>query len=196
MKTAMVIAGIVILIAGLGILVYGVYYQSNQTTITQVVPFSERVNTDAGGTWVHTMKTLQAGETVNGTAQILSYNQSAGPVFLYIQNESAYIYWGGCAPCSLPSLGYSNLENYTLPSNGVKSFSWTAPYSGSFYFIFDNENYNQVANATFAATGTTTSTVTGNTTLVLGGLAVAVVGVIVAVVGLSMVTRPASPKTS
>lgn len=193
MKTLVVVAGIVVLIIGLGVLAYGIYYPTNKTTSTQIVPQSKR-SVDANGLWSFGLN-LNNGETINGTAQILSYNQTAGPIFLYVQNESAFIYWGGCAPCSLPSSGYNNLENYTLPSNGVKAFSWTAPYAGAFYFVFDNENYNQNANASLAVSETSVSSSTGNSTLFFAGLSVAVVGVIIAVAGASMggLVKPPKP---
>ncbi|MGI0086249.1 MAG: hypothetical protein ACREBQ_14310, partial [Nitrososphaerales archaeon] len=188
MKSVIVVAGIVVLIIGLGILVYGVYYSSSTTKTVSVVPQSSS-SVVANGMWELGMN-LQSGEKISGTAQILSYNATAGPVFLYIQNESTYIYWGGCAPCGLPSGGYVNLENYTVGSNGMYSFTWSVPYTGAFYFVFDNENYNQNTNATMVATGAINSTTSGNTTLVLSGLGVAVVGVIIAVAGATMGGRP------
>lgn len=192
MKTTLVVAGIVILVVGLGILVYGLYATSNNSTTTEVVPQTQR-SIDGGGSWVLGMN-LKSGETLTGTAQISSYNSSAGPVFLYIQNESAYIYWGGCMPCTLPSSGYVNMENYTVPSSGVQTFTWTAPYTGAFYFIFDNENYNQNTQASASIAATVPSTTHGNSTLVFAGLAVVVVGIIVAIAAASMSGSPKPPK--
>ncbi len=192
MKTTVVVAGIVILIVGLGILAYGFSYTTNQTTTTQAVPKSQR-SIDGNGLWAFGVN-LKSGEKLNGTAQIASYNSSAGPIFVYIQNESTYIYWGGCAPCGLPSGGYSGFENYTLPASGVESFTWTAPYTGSFYVVFDNEYYGQGANASLAATGSTVTTSTGNSTLVFAGLGVAVVGIIIAIAGATMGGTPKPPK--
>ncbi len=197
MKTSFVVVGIVVLIIGIGVAVYGLYYPAaapKATTVT-VVPASSR-SIDKDGMWSFGVN-LQKGETLNGTAEILSYNQTAGPVFVYIQNESTFIYWGGCAPCSLPSGGYNGLENYTLPSNGVKAFTWTAPYSGAFYLVFDNENYNQKANATLQASGTvppaSSSSTAMNSTVVAVGAAIAIIGAVIA--GAGAVIKPARPNT-
>jgi hypothetical protein len=194
MKTSILVAGIVILIIGLGVAVYGIYYPATKPTTTTVVPASSR-SVDANGMWSFGVN-LQKGETLNGTAQILSYNQTAGPIFFYIQNESTFIYWGGCAPCSLPSGGYNGLENYTLPSNGVKTFTWTAPYAGAFYLIFDNENYNQKANATLQANGTVPSSGSAamNPTIVAVGAAVAIIGAVIAGAGVIMKTSGPAPQ--
>lgn len=195
MKTSVVVGGIVLLIIGVALLAYGLYYPtSSAPSVVQAVPLASR-NIDAGGTWSFGVS-LQKGEALNGTAQILDYNQSAGPIFLYIQNESTFIYWGGCAPCALPSSGYSGLANYTI-SNGIEKFSWTVPYTGSFYFSFDNENYGQLANATFAATGAMPSSGSGtmvNNSLVYAGAIVAVIGAIVTGIGVTIRGSPSSRK--
>jgi len=204
MKTSIAVVGVIILLIGAGVLVYGMNYPSPPATTTTttmtpssvaVVPATSRT-VDAGGLWSFGMN-LQKGETVSGTASIQGYNSSAGPVFFYIQNESTFIYWGGCAPCALPSGGYTGLANYTLPSSGTYSFTWTAPYSGAFYLAFDNENYNQKANANLQATGsfpatTTTivssppSSMTTNNNLVYAGAIVMVLGIIIVALGAMM----------
>ncbi len=196
MKAVIAVLGVIVLLLGVGLTAYGASSQISQTT-----PKSTSVNTvvtpqttrdiDAGGVWSPGAALLTKGETVTGTFTISNYSSSVGPVFLYVQNISQFIAWGSCAPCTSPSL-----ENWTLPSSGTYSFTWTVPYNSSFYMSFDSESYNAVAPAVYLANGTTTETTSvvttsPNTTFIDSGAGLVVLGAIVIAVGMIM---PNSPK--
>lgn len=199
----MVAAGIVVLLVGLGLWFFAVYTPvptstSTATSTVSVIPSTNR-NIDANGDWSHGMS-LQKGETVTGTATIQSFNSTAGPAFFYVMNESLFIDWGGCAPCTEPSsamghLATGSLQNMTMPSTGTLSISYTAPSTGAYYVVFDNEFYGQSAQATVSASGVETSTVTTNSPyaggyLPLAGAAIAVLGIIIAAMSLMMKGKP------
>jgi hypothetical protein len=198
-KTSIAAAGIVVLLIGLGIWAFAAYspIPSSTTTTTSTVtaiPATSRA-IDGGGTWSHGMN-LQGGETVSGTATIQNFNQSAGPVFLYLMNESVFIDWGGCAPCTEPSsamghLAAGSFQNYTIPSTGTLSFTYTAPNTGGYYAVFDDEAYGSSAQASLSANGVTSATMTTNSPYVGGylplvGVAIAVLGIIIAALSLML----------
>jgi hypothetical protein len=189
LKPYIVIPGVIVLIIGIGLFSVSYLAPATQTITTThvVIPDATR-KIDAGGTWSFGTN-LTKGEVLNGALSIANYNASAGPIFFYIQNESSYVSWGGCAPCA-----GNNLENYTLPSSGSYSFSWTAPYSGPFYLTFDDEAYPQSAQAAFNANGTVTTTNSiPNTSFGYPGVALSVIGVALAAVGSVVGGRKSSP---
>ncbi|MDG6901461.1 MAG: hypothetical protein JRM80_05815 [Nitrososphaerota archaeon] len=203
MKTTIVAAGIVVLLIGLGLWFFATSTPvptstSTTTTTASVIPSTNR-NIDANGDWSHGMN-LQGGEAVTGTATIQNFNKSAGPAFFYIMNESVFIDWGGCAPCTEPSsavghLAQGSLVNSTMPTSGTLAFSYTAPTTGAYYVVFDNEAYGQSAQATVSATGVASSAVTTSSPyaggyLPLIGAAIAVVGVIIAAMSVMMKGKP------
>ena len=184
------------LLLGIGLAAYGASSPVSQTTpkstsVNSVVTPQTTRDIDSGGIWSPGAAVLTKGESVTGTFTISNYSSSVGPVFLYIQNISQFIAWGSCAPCTSPSL-----ENWTLPSSGTYSFTWTVPYNSSFYMSFDSESYNAVAPAVYSANGTTTETTSAvttspNTTFIDSGAGLVVLGAIVIAVGMIM---PNSPK--
>jgi hypothetical protein len=127
---------------------------------------------------------LTQGQTVTGTVTVSNYSSKAGPIFVYVENEPAFIAWGACAPCG----GQTQL-NKSLSSTGSYTFTWTAPSAGSYYFVLDAEYYNAAAPSSFSATAATTTTIqtsqtTPNTTTDYAGVAVAVVGAVILGIGL------------
>ena len=203
MKNSILAVGVEILVIGLGIWALAAYTPvptstSTATSTANIVPSTNR-NIDANGDWSHGVN-LQAGEVVTGTASIASFNPSAGPAFFYFLNESVFIDWGGCAPCAEPSsavghLATGSFSNYTMPASGTYSFSYTAPSTGAYYLVFDNEAYGQSAQATLSANGVYQSAMTTNSPYVSGylpliGAAIAVIGIIVAAMSVVMQGKP------
>ena len=199
MRTSVVAVGIVVIVIGLGLWAFAVYtpaptQTSSTSTSEAVIPTSNRA-IDANGIWAFGMN-LHAGEQVTGTAVIQSFNGTAGPAFFYIQNESVFLDWGGCAPCAEPSQAVGHLspgtfKNYTIPASGSLSFSWTAPSAGAYYAIFDDESYGAPAQATLNVNGVAPMTVTTsapylNGNLPLVGAAIAQIGDLDAGVGAVM----------
>ena len=208
MKRSVAVVGVVVLLIGLGVWAFAAYspVPSSTTTTTStanVVPTTNR-NIDPNGDWSHGVS-LQAGEVVTGTATIQSFNASAGPAFFYFMNESIFIDWGGCAPCTEPSsavghLATGALHNATISSSGTYSFSYTVPSTGAYYLVFDNEAYGQSALATLTANGVYESPVTAASPYVGGylpliGVAIAVIGIIIAALSVAMkgTSKAASP---
>lgn len=203
MKTPIAAAGVVVLLIGLGIWAFAAYSPVPSSTSTttntfSAIPSASR-NIDGGGTWSHGVN-LQAGEVVTGTAAIQNFNKSAGPVFFYIMNESVFIDWGGCAPCAEPSsavghLAAGSFQNNTIPSSGTLSFTYTAPNTGGYYAVFDDEAYGPSAQASLSANGVASSTMTTNSPYVGGylpllGAAIAVLGIIIAALSFVMKGKP------
>jgi hypothetical protein len=154
------------------------------TTSTDAVVRNTNRVVSPTGFWAMGAANLNQGEPITGTVSVSNFTASKGPIFVYVQNESSFIAWGGCAPC-----GATNALNQSLPSSGTYTISWTAPAAGSYYFVLDDSYYNAAAPASFSATGTTsaTSQVTQtipNTTADYGGFALAVIGAIVLGVGI------------
>ncbi|SRR5579875_109501 len=188
MRVTIAIIGIVILIIGIALVGYGASTPIKQTTTqttTQDVALSPQTTRviDANGVWSPGAQVLSKGEAITATFTLSNYSASQGPVFLYVQNISQFIKWGGCAPCTSPSL-----LNQTLPSSGTYTLSWTAPADGSYYFTFDDEAYGAAASAQFSASGNNVSSVpitttSQNTTLLYSGAALIVIGAIVLAVG-------------
>jgi hypothetical protein len=195
MKATIAALGIVVLIAGVGILAYGLSAPltsssaSTSTATGAVVGDTNRV-VSANGFWAMGAANLNQGEPVTGTVSISNYSAAMGPIFVYVQNESNFIAWGACAPC-----GVSNVLNQTLPSSGSYTLSFTAPSKGSFYFVLDNSYYGDASPATFSANGQTVqitqlSITSGNTNLNYGGAAIAVIGSVILGAGIVMGTHP------
>ena len=203
MKTSIAVTGVVVLLIGLGVWAVAAYSPiptstSTMTSTVSVIPSTNR-NIDPNGDWSHGM-TLQQGETVTGTATIQSFNSSAGPAFFYVMNESTFIDWGGCAPCKEPSVAGTHLDtgtfqNTTMPASGTLQISYTAPTTGAYYVVFDNEAYGQSAQASVSASGVASSMVTTASPYVGGylpllGAAVAVLGIIIAALSVVMKGKP------
>jgi hypothetical protein len=199
LRTSLVAVGIVLIVVGLGLWAFAVYTpaptQTSTTTTTEAaIPSSNRA-IDANGVWAFGMN-LQGGEQISGNAVIQNFNTTAGPAFFYIQNESLFIDWGGCAPCAEPSQAMGHLapgsfQNFTIPSSGSLSYSWTAPTTGAYYAVFDDSAYGAPAQATLTANGVAPITVTTsapylNGYLPLTGAAIAVIGIIIAAIGAVM----------
>ncbi|MDA4124640.1 MAG: hypothetical protein OK438_04215 [Thaumarchaeota archaeon] len=191
MKATVAVLGVVVLLIGVGLVAYGVTSPLSQTsqkttTVHTVVTPKTTRSIDAFGIWAPAAAVLTKGEVVTGTFTISNYSSSVGPIFMYAQSISQFIAWGNCAPCASPSL-----DNWTLPSSGTYTVTWTVPNNGSFYVSFDNEYYNAVAPAVYAANGTTTSTTniittTPNTTYIDLGAGLIIVGAIVIAAGVIM----------
>ncbi len=201
MKTAIIAAGILVLLVGIAVIAYGLSSPTTSTSASTttasdpVVPNTSRT-ISTNGFWAMGAASLVPGESVTGTVAVSNYSSSAGPIFVYVQNESTFIAWGACAPC-----GVSNQLNKSLSSTGSYTFTWTAPQAGSYYFVLDAEYYNAAAPASFSANAMTTSTIqisqsTPNTTVNYGGVAVAVVGAIILGMGLIVGTQARKPPGS
>ncbi|HZW84819.1 MAG TPA: hypothetical protein VFE91_02820, partial [Nitrososphaerales archaeon] len=183
--------GVVVLIIGFAIAGFGLTTPVTTTTTTtgtttQALVRSTQRTVLANGFWAMGAANLQPGEVVTGSVSVSNYSAAKGPVYVYVQNESSFIAWGGCAPC-----GGTNELNKSLPSSGSYSFTWTAPKGGSYFFVLDSDYYGAAAPASFQATGvasgTSSSTSTApNTTLNYGGFGVAVLGAIILAAGLVM----------
>ncbi|MDA4128807.1 MAG: hypothetical protein OK422_05095 [Thaumarchaeota archaeon] len=189
MKSSVVMAGVVVLIVGFAIAGYGLATpgkQTNTSTTTATVAAVRNTNrvVAANGFWAMGAANLSQGQTVTGTVSVSNFSAAKGHVFLYVLNESSFIGWGACVPCSA-----TNYLNKSLPTAGTYSFTWTTPASGSYYFVLDDNYYSAAAPATFVANaaGATTFTTTQtnpNSTLDYGGVAVAVLGAVILGVGL------------
>lgn len=202
MKSSIIGVGVIVLIIGIALFAYGLVGTSGSgsttTSTVSAVPISQRT-IDADGTWSFG-KTFTAGQVVTGQASISGFNSSAGTAFFYVQNESSFIAWAGCSPCT----GVNQL-NKTFTSSGSITFTWTVPATGAYYFVFDNEIYNQKAAATFSANATQAGTANGQPGSMTSpaseaGIALVVIGAIIAIVGVALKprTRPAmqpEPKT-
>jgi hypothetical protein len=197
MRAQLVAVGAVILIVGIAIAAYGLATPVTQTTSTTttstgaVVRDTGRTVT-ANGFWAMGAANLANGEKITGTVTVDNFSSSKGPMFIYVQNESSFIAWGGCAPC-----GATNELNASLPTSGSYSISWTAPKAGSYYFVLDASYYGAAAPSHFSATGVTstntqTTQTNPNTTLNYGGFVVAILGSLVLAAGL--VLGPAAKK--
>jgi hypothetical protein len=192
MKTAIVVIGVIILLIGVGLLAYGeanpIKTGGNSTSVLS--PQSTRA-IDPDGTWSPGAQVLSKGETVTAKFTITNYSSSMGPIFLYVQNLSQFIAWGGCAPCTSPSL-----VNQTLPSSGTFTLTWTVPYNDSYYFTFDNEFYNASAPAVFSANATVNSTTSSpNTTFLYSGVPLIIIGAIIIAIGLLVSGSRPPPST-
>ena len=160
--------------------------QTKTTTVTSTQSIIRPANRvlSANGFWAMGAPNLQQGQKISYTVTVSNYTASEGPLFLYVQNESTFVAWGGCAPCA-----GTNEQNQSLSQSSPYSFSWTVPASGSYYFVLDASYYNASAAASFSATHVSTSTsqstqTTPNTSLDYAGVIVAVVGAIVLGIGL------------
>ncbi len=198
MKTSIIAAGLLVLVVGIAIAAYGLATPTTQTSSTTtsttaaVVPSTNRV-ISTSGFWAMGAASLTPGESVTGTVTVSNYSSSKGPIFVYIQNEPAFIAWGACAPC-----GGQNELNKSLSSSGSYTFTWSAPAAGSYYFVLDAEYYNAASPASFSAVGTTSATVqtsqtSPNTSLDYAGVGIAVVGAVILGAGL-IVGTPAAKK--
>jgi hypothetical protein len=202
-KASIAAVGVVVLLIGLGIWAFAAYSpipSSTATTTSTVtaIPAASR-DIDGGGTWSAGVN-LKGGETVTGTATIQNFNKSAGPVFFYLMNESIFIDWGGCSPCTEPSAAVGHLaagsfQNNTMPSTGTLSFTYTPPTTGGYYVVFDDEVYGSSAQASISANGAVSTTMTTNSPYASGylplvGAAIAVVGIIIAALSLMMKGKP------
>ncbi len=197
MKSQIAAVGVVVLVIGIAIAGFGLSNPVTQTSTTTTTT-TEAVVRDTGrtvtanGFWAMGAANLNAGEQVTGTVSVDNFSASDGPMFIYVQNESSFIAWGGCAPC-----GATDQVNASLPSSGSYSINWTAPKAGSYYFVLDGSYYRAAAPSHFAAAGvanvSSQSTETSpNTTYNYGGFAVAVLGAIALAGGL--VAGPAAKK--
>jgi hypothetical protein len=190
MKKLVAIVGVVVLLIGIAVLAYGfanpVTTQTTRTTSTMVsvVPQTSR-SIDAGGIWSPGAVNLQQGEVVTGSFAVTDYASSAGPVFVYIQDEQQFRAWFGCSPCTSPSDG-----NYTASSTS-QSFTWTVPQTGAYYFVVDALSYGKSASTTFKADGAIPTTVTDvtvspNMPVLEAGVGLMVLGAIVLAAGIVM----------
>jgi hypothetical protein len=191
MKTSLAVGGIVVLLIGIAIAGYGLSSPMSQTstatstTTAALVRDTSRV-VSANGFWAMGAANLVPGEAVTGSVSVSNFSAAKGPIFIYVQNESSFIAWGGCAPC-----GATNQANNSLPASGTYSFTWTAPKAGSYYFVLDADYYGAAAPASFSASGVTSVTTSNtqtvpNSTLDYGGVAVAVLGAVILGAGLVM----------
>ncbi len=191
MRAQLVAVGIVVLLAGIAVAAYGLSSPISQTSTTTATTTAAVVRdtgrtVSANGFWAMGAANLNSGEQITGTVSVSNFSAAKGPIFIYVQNESSFIAWGGCAPC-----GGTNELNKTLSSSGSYSISWTAPSSGSYYFVLDASYYGAAAPAHFSATGVTTASTqttqsSPNTTLNYGGFAVAVLGAVLLAAGIVM----------
>ena len=186
MKTGIVVAGVVVFI--IGIAIFGAFeFTPAPTTMTtttaneSVVPNANR-NIDGGGTWSFGFNGLK-GETVTGTATVSNYNAAGGPIFFYIMNESSFIYWGGASPAVVPgAVAAGNLVNYSIPSSGTKTFSFTVPTTGGWYMVFDNEFNSASAQASITSSGV--AMVESSTSSPYLGGSLPAIGAVIAVLGI------------
>lgn len=201
LKAGIVAAGLVVFIIGLAIFAFAEFTPAPTTTTTtttnpSVVPNASRT-IDADGTWSFGFNGLK-GETVTGTATVSGYSSSSGPIFFYIMNESTFIDWGGCSPCSEPgAMAAGNMANFTLPSSGTKTFTFSLPTTGGWYMAFDDESYNANAQASITTSGVASVTSSTSSPYLGGslpaiGAAIAVIGIIIG--GLGFVARGSEPQ--
>ena len=191
MRTSIVLVGVVILVIGIALIGYGYTAGSSSTTTSTVavVPSTSR-NIDAGGIWTAGSHNLQSGQVVTGSYTVANFNNSAGSPSFLIMNESQWANWGACAPCATPTI-----MNKSVTGSGT--FTWTAPYSGAFYFAIDDSNYGQPLSISFVSNSVQSNAITtsNNPTFVYAGVALVLVGAIILALGLIMRGTVTTPRT-
>ncbi len=192
MRTQLVAAGIVVLLIGVAIAVYGLSTPESQTTTTTTTTTQALVRDTSrvvspNGFWAMGAANVVQGESVTGSVSVSNYSKSDGPIFVYVLDEPTFIDWGGCAPC-----GESHAAvNASLSTSGSYSISWTAPAAGSYYFVLDSSYYGAAAPASFSASGVANTSVQStqsvpNSTFNYAGFAIAVLGAIVLAAGVML----------
>ncbi len=147
MVSKFALIGLVILVVGLIVGVYGVYTPVSAQSKTNVSLLNTQTSIDAND-YASKNVVLNSGQTVNIQASIANKTT----FFLYIMNQSQYYVYYGCAPaCYQPLLGGNgtfwqqanetegalvNVSSLT-PSSSY-SGTFTAPSNGTYYFVMDN----------------------------------------------------------
>lgn len=185
MKVAVLVLGIIILIAGIGVFVYGYATPVSRTVSTpmtsnvQLPPVSDHPIAQ-GGTFATGSVQLTAGTHLAGQFSIQNYSTSSGPFFFYILDKPTFVTWGNCSPCDVTAA-----VNGTASSSGTSTFSWTVPTTGSYFFVYDGEAYKSGSLVSLTGSGSLSTTQTNmvqssNTAMIYLGAVLTVVGLIVA----------------
>ena len=188
MKPAFLVLGLILLVAGLGLLFWGfanpIVTQTSQVSTQQVdIPQVNNQVVAKGGTFATPGVELQQGTTVEGTFTNSNFTSSSGRFYFYVQDTPTYNSWGSCKPCAVHSS-----YNQSATASGVTNLYWAAPSSGTYYFIFDGEAYKATSVISLSATAKVQSTTTqtntsANAQYVDVGSGLAIVGGALAVVG-------------
>lgn len=147
MVAKVALIGLVILVVGLIVGIYGVYTPVSAQKASTITLLNVQASVDAND-YQSKNVVLNQGETVNYQASIANTTI----FYLYIMNQSQYYNFYGCAPfCYQPLLGGNGtfwqqagesqgaLVNIsTLTPSSSKSGSFTAPSDGTYYFVLDN----------------------------------------------------------
>ena len=193
------VVGIVILVIGLLVGIYGVYTPVSAQKQQSYTLLSTSVRVDPNDYAAQNVLLAQ-GQVIN--YQISIQNQTTFQ--LTIMNQSQYYTFYGCAPfCRSgnitgppggPPVGYvpeqnlTSFVNATVTPSAAVANSFTAPANGTYYFIFDNSVGPSYAtyigqNASGFTTGSFSLTTTGlvttnvvNWNFVGAGIALLIVG--------------------
>lgn len=147
MVAKLALIGLVILVVGLIVGIYGVYTPVSAQTQSTVTLLNVQASVDAND-YQSKNVVLNQGETVNYQASIANTTV----FYLYVMNQAQYYNYYGCAPfCYQPLLGGNGnfwqqagesqgaLVNIsTLTPSSPSSGSFTAPSDGTYYFVLDN----------------------------------------------------------
>jgi hypothetical protein len=138
--------GVVILLLGLSIGLFAFYYPLSSTS-TLNSTFSTPVSVDPNDFKSETLS-MTKGEVVNYAMQL----DNATSIWMYIMNSTQYSIFLKCAPkCAQPLLGGKGTYyeqaglsrpdyflNVSISESKPYKSNFTAPTSGTFFFVFDN----------------------------------------------------------
>lgn len=147
MVARLALIGLVILVIGLIVGVYGVYTPVSAQKQTTISLLNVQASVDAND-YQSKNVILNQGQSIDFQASI----QNTTIFYLYIMNQTQYYNYYGCAPlCYQPLLGGSGnfwqqagesqgafVNVSTLTPSSAYSGSFTAPAAGTYYFVLDN----------------------------------------------------------
>lgn len=169
MVSRVALIGLVILVIGLIVGIYGVYTPVSAQKQSTITLLNAQTAIDANDYASKNIGSLTQGQTISYTASI----SNTTTFFLYVMDQTQYYNYYGCAPfCYQPLLGGSGnfyqqagesqgamVNISTLTPSSSKSGTFTAPADGTYYFVMDNSIGPNMAtyigsNASTVACGT------------------------------------------
>ena len=204
MASKVALIGLVILVVGLIVGVYGAAYPSSASSQQPYSILNTSLHIDPNDYQSQNLN-MTAGETINLALMIT--NQT---IFqFYIMNQSQYYTYYGCAPaCHQPLLGGNGtfwqqagettpaFTNATITPNQNYTTKFTATKAGVYYFIFDNtvgpswatyagQNASGFTDGSFSIVGTQSVTASSINWVPLGaGIALLIIGGAIATPGM------------
>ena len=212
MASKVALVGLVILVVGLIVGVYGAAYPSSASSQQPYSILNTSLHIDPNDYQSQNLN-MTAGETINLALMIT--NQT---IFqFYIMNQSQYYTYYGCAPfChtgNVSGVGVVTNQNLTTQFNSSTitpnqnyTHQFTAPSTGVYYFIFDNtvgpswatyygQNSPGFTDGSFSIVGTQSVTKSSINWVPLGaGIALLIIGGAIATA--MWETKPAKPSAA